>query len=248
MQLSIRHLPTTLLLLACTACHATTARADDAPKTIDEAYQRLATLFGKPQDPAKLTRFVIDEEIETQPDKDGPKVIVVNKGQEVLTNPTIDGESIVYSQNEILVRDVFNESNDGKRKLNRHLDRTYAMENRITRFSGLWIVQRRLVNHSLPRFSRMTISTGTVKWLDNGIELAMSGFDTFYAPDGTVQPKAYVSIDRYTTDGDKLVYESLFKSYKAAADPDGAQLLAPDLDKPSGKPISLKRVSEPRTK
>ncbi|WP_417395993.1 hypothetical protein [Gimesia chilikensis] len=227
--------------------HSNQVFSDDIPHTIEDAHQRLIKIFGQSKDPARLTRFKIDEEIETQPDPDDPKVVVVNKGAEYFTNPVIQGDSIIYYANEILERDVFNETSDGQRKLNRHVERTYAARVRITLFApGLWIVEERLENHSLPKYSGMTVSTGTVKWIDDGVEYQLAGSDAMYQPDGSTKPTAFTSTHKYTLQDNKVILNGQMQVYETATSPLGLKLLVPDFNHPSGKLISYSRVSEPR--
>lgn len=222
------------------------AWGQDSPSTVDEGNVRLSKLLGRLTDPVKLSRFKIDEEIETHPTENGPTVLIVNKGEQFTTNPSVRGESVVFTETELIVRNVFNLSADGKRTLNRHLHRTYTLEIALTRFpQGEWVVAKRMLNHSLPRYNAY-LSSGSVRWLENGIEFRTTGIDSFYTPDGKTKLAAYLSVERYVSQDGRLSHEETTSMYEMAQSPDGASLLIPDLTRPLGKPMTSKRFSELR--
>ncbi len=219
---------------------------DHAPATIEEAYQRLTNILGRPSEMPQLTRFELNDEIVTEPEKDGTKIIVVDKGLQFYTNPVLSGDTILFHQNENIVRNVYNQSPSGERSVNRRLDRTYSMEFRITKFGSTWLCQQRLVNHSKSQYNQIALNSGTINWLPNGFEMVTIGFDQFYTPDGTLAPNAYIQWEKLTLDGQRVVVETKDQAYKAVKTDEGVQLLIPDFDKPIGEGASYRRVSEPR--
>ena len=66
------------IVASCFLCPCQSLFAE-MPETLAEAQERLNQILGKAQNPARLVRFNIDDEIKTQPTSGDETVVVVGK-------------------------------------------------------------------------------------------------------------------------------------------------------------------------
>jgi hypothetical protein len=208
----------------------------DAPRTIEEGLKRLETVLGTFQSKdQKQFRMEIKNERENTPEPTKPPVLVDSKGNLIIGVPYRVGGAVAFDLIEIVQRKIYKKS-EQKKELLRQQQRYFV--GRVTLRvddAGAWDFDLNLVAHSNPGVIGKSYMSGTVVWTKNGFKLVGLGTDKAFASDGSLIPVVTKGNIQLSRDGEKLIVSDEWKSYKAAADPDGNRLFVPDYGQPVGE-------------
>ena len=245
--------PLAVAVLAFAASLPSRAAADDkkaepaAPATLDEGMDRLEKLLGKfdPKNDHHF-RFTVDSEDKQQPDPNKPPVLIVTKGTLEYGTPFRLAGAIAFDYIEEVDRSVYDLGEGGKRTLTRNTQR-YRTDRVVLRpeETGGWSFQEAFVSHSNPGALDRTYFQGTVKWLDDGVELIGTATDNAYAPEGKLIRAALYGDVAMRRQGPQMVIKEHWDWYHLLRDPQGTELPVPDFKSPFGQPVEVERKSTP---
>lgn len=218
----------------------------ESPKTLEEGLARMEQVLGRylPDDQLEWRVPTVFEH-KTRPNPSEPDILLVFDGLKVVGHPFREPEAFSFDEVWQWQRQVFDLTEDGKKKLTRTQRTHNVTRYSFTLNSGVWFVNGTMLTNGVHHIIGKSTFQGIVKWHTDGFEFVGStSADRFYAAGGKFILGASHGTIRYTRTGDRLKIKTRFQPHHLAVDSEGNNLTTPDLKRPFGVLFDVEYQSE----